>query len=123
MKKIQHKNKRIEIYMIEYKLPLKPSHKDGKHQSHPPPSSQSSKARSIKGFGENISQLSLCINVSHLDISLFNLVSQEMVSPLMVSHSFVYDWVFGYKDGTGVVAHEGNSLENHSKVSHGMHNP
>jgi hypothetical protein len=36
MKKIQHKNKRIEIYMIEYKLPLKPSHKDGKHQSPPP---------------------------------------------------------------------------------------
>jgi hypothetical protein len=35
----------------------------------------------------------------------------------------VEDWVFGYRDGTGVVAHEGNSLENHSKVSHGVHNP
>jgi hypothetical protein len=84
---------------------------------------QSSKSRSIKGFGENISQLSLCINVSHLDISLFNMVSQEMVSPLKVSHSFVEDWVFGYRDATGGVAHEENSLKDHSKVSHGVHNP
>jgi hypothetical protein len=53
MKKMQQKNKRIQIYKIEHKLPLKPSHKDGKHQFLP----QSSKARSIKGFGKNISQL------------------------------------------------------------------
>jgi hypothetical protein len=46
-----------------------------------------------------------------------------MVSQEMVSHSFVEDWVFGYRDGTGVVAHKGNSLEDHSKVSHGVHNP
>jgi hypothetical protein len=111
MKKMQQKNKRIQIYKIEHKLPLKPSHKDGKHQFLP----QSSKARSIKGFGKNISQL---FSVSHLDTSLFNMVSQEMVS-----HSFVEDWVFGYRDGTGVVAHKGNSLEDHSKVSHGVHNP
>jgi hypothetical protein len=84
---------------------------------------QSSKARSIKGFGENISQLSLCINVSHLYISLFNMISQEVVSPLKVSRSFVEDWVFGYGDDTGVITHEGNSLKNHSKVSHGVHNP
>jgi hypothetical protein len=31
--------------------------------------------------------------------------------------------VFGYRDGTGVIAHEGNSLKTHSKVSHGVHNP
>jgi hypothetical protein len=70
-----------------------------------------------------ISANSLCINVSHLDISLFNMVSQEVVSPFKVSHSFVEDWIFAYKDGTGVVTHEGNSLEDHSKVSHGVHNP
>jgi hypothetical protein len=40
-----------------------------------------------------------------------------------VSHSFVQDYFFDYKDGTGVVTHEGNSLEDHSKVSHGVHNP
>jgi hypothetical protein len=31
--------------------------------------------------------------------------------------------IFGYRDDTGVVTHEGNSLEDHSKVSHGVHNP
>jgi hypothetical protein len=30
---------------------------------------------------------------------------------------------FGYRDVTGVVAHEENSLEDHSKVSRGVHNP
>jgi hypothetical protein len=88
----------------------------------PPPSAQINKARSIKVLGENISQLSLCMNVSHLGISLFNMVSQEMVSSLKVSHSFVKYWIFGYRDGTGVVAHEGNSLEYHSNVCHGVHN-
>jgi hypothetical protein len=44
------------------------------------------------------------------------------VSSLKVSHSLVEDWIFGYRDGTGVIAHEGNSLKNHSKVSHGAHN-
>jgi hypothetical protein len=30
---------------------------------------------------------------------------------------------FGYRDGTDVITHEGNSLKAHSKVSHGVHNP
>jgi hypothetical protein len=84
---------------------------------------QNSKVRSIKGFDENISQLSLYINISHLDVSLFNMVSQEVVSPFNVPHSFVEDWVFDYRDGTDVVAHEGNSLKDQSKVPHGVHNP
>jgi hypothetical protein len=84
----------------------------------PPPR----KAGSIKGFHENIIQLSLYNNVSHLDIALFNMVSQEMLSPFKVSHSFVEDWGFGYRDGADIAAHEGNSLEDHSKVSHGVHN-
>jgi hypothetical protein len=49
------------------------------------------------------------------------MVSQEVVSLLKVSHSFVEDWIFGYRYCTGVVAHEGNSLE-YSKVSHAVHN-
>jgi hypothetical protein len=57
---------------------------------------QSSKARRIKELGENISQLSIGINVSHLNISLLNVISQEVVSPLKVSHSFVEDWVLSY---------------------------
>jgi hypothetical protein len=50
-------------------------------------------------------------------------ISQEMMSPLKVSHSFIEDWIFGYRDGTGVITHEGRSLKAHSKVSHGVHNP
>jgi hypothetical protein len=88
----------------------------------PPPSPAKKKTSCIKGFGENISQLSLCINVSHLDVSIFNMVSQEVVSPLKVSHSFVEDLVFDYIDCTSVVAHEGNSLKDYSKVSLGVHN-
>jgi hypothetical protein len=51
------------------------------------------------------------------------MISQEVVSPLKVSHSLVEDCIFGYRDGAGVVAHEGNSLKAHYKVSHGVHNP
>jgi hypothetical protein len=32
MKKMQQKNTKIQIYKIEHKLPLKPSHNDDKHQ-------------------------------------------------------------------------------------------
>jgi hypothetical protein len=52
---------------------------------------QSSKARRIKGLGEDINQLSLGIDVPHLNISRLNVISQEVVSPLKVSHSFVED--------------------------------
>jgi hypothetical protein len=55
---------------------------------------QNSKATRIKGFGENINQLSLSIDVSHLDISLFNMIFKEVVSPFKVPHSFVEDWIF-----------------------------
>jgi hypothetical protein len=37
------KSKRIQIYKIEHKLPLKPSHTDGKHQVPPPPVKQQNK--------------------------------------------------------------------------------
>jgi hypothetical protein len=84
---------------------------------------QSIKVRSIKGFDKNINQLSLCANISHLDISLHHMISQEVMSQFEVFHSFVEDWVFGYRDVTGVVTYEGNSLELYSKVSHGVHNP
>jgi hypothetical protein len=78
--------------------------------------------RSIKEFGENISQLSLYVNVSRLNISLFHMISQEVLSHFEVFHSFLEDWVFGYRDDTGVITYEGNSLKDHSKVSHGVHN-
>jgi hypothetical protein len=125
------------VNLVEYEENVREKQKDTNIQdrTQTPPSNQAirmgntmfplqrSKTSPIKGFGENISQLSLCINVSHLDVSLLNMVSQEVVSPLKVSHSFVEDWVFGYRDGTGVVAHEGNSLKDHSEVSHSVHTP
>jgi hypothetical protein len=43
------------------------------------------------------------------------------VSPLNMSHIFVEDWIFGYLDGTGAIAHEENSLKPHSKISHSVH--
>jgi hypothetical protein len=51
------------------------------------------------------------------------MISQEVVSHFKVFHSFMEDWVFGDRDGTGVVTHEENFLEDDSKVSHGVHNP
>jgi hypothetical protein len=48
------------------------------------PPLQGSKSTSIKGFDENISQLSLCVNVFHHYITLFNMVSQEVVSHFYV---------------------------------------
>jgi hypothetical protein len=43
---------------------------------------QISKTRSIEGFGEDIGQLSLGVYVSHLNVSLLYMISQEVVSPL-----------------------------------------
>jgi hypothetical protein len=60
---------------------------DGKHYF----PLQISKARIIEGFGEDIGQLSLSVYVSHLNISFLNVISQEVVSPPKVSHSFVKD--------------------------------
>jgi hypothetical protein len=35
MKKMQEKNERIQIFKANHKLPLKPSYRDGKHQTSP----------------------------------------------------------------------------------------
>jgi hypothetical protein len=82
-----------------------------------------SKARSIEGFGEDIGQLSLGVYVSYLNVSLLYMISQDVMSPLNVSHSLMKDWIFCYRDGMGVIAHEGSTLKPHSNISHGVHNP
>jgi hypothetical protein len=61
-----------------------------------PPPLQISKSRRIKGFGENVGQLSLGVYVSHLNVPLLYMISQKMMSPLNMSHLFVEDWIFGY---------------------------
>jgi hypothetical protein len=82
---------------------------------------QSSKTRSIKGFGENVSQLPLCINVFCHYVSLQNVVSQEVLSHFDVFRSPMENWVLGYAYATGVITHEGYTLVGHSIISHSMH--
>jgi hypothetical protein len=59
----------------------------------PPP--QRSKTRRIEGFGENVRQLSLCVNKLYLYLSLLNMVSQKVVSHFDVFGSPVENWVMG----------------------------
>jgi hypothetical protein len=119
MKKMQEKNK---IYNIHDKAPtLLINQAIWMAKTNSPP--LISKTRSIEGFGEDINQLSLGVYVSHLNVSLFYMISQEVVSSLNMSHLFMEDWIFSYRDCTGIIVHEENSLKPHSKVSHGVHYP
>jgi hypothetical protein len=89
---MQEKSK---IYNIQEKAPTPPQTKPyGWQRPISPP--HISKSRRIKGFGENVSQLPLCVYVSHLNVSFLNVISQEVVSSLNMSHLFVEDWIFGY---------------------------
>jgi hypothetical protein len=56
---------------------------------------QRCKTRSIKGFGENVSQLSLCVNLFHHYVSLLKMVPQDVVSHIDVFCSPMKHWVFG----------------------------
>jgi hypothetical protein len=56
---------------------------------------QRSKTRRIKGFGENVSQLPLCVNKLHLYLSLLNMVSQKVVSHFNVFGSPMENWIMG----------------------------
>jgi hypothetical protein len=119
MKKMQEKSK---IYTIQGKSTNSPSNQAiwMANTNFPP---QISKSKRIKGFGENVGELSLSVYISHLIVPLLYMISQKVVSPLSMSHLFVEDWIFGYRDDTGVIAHEGDSIKIHSKISHGVHYP
>jgi hypothetical protein len=54
---------------------------------------QRSKTSHIKGFGENISQPPLCLNIPHLYISLLYMVSQKVVSHFYVLRCPMKNWV------------------------------
>jgi hypothetical protein len=49
------------------------------------------KSRRIKGFGENVSQLSLGVYIPHLNVPFLYMISQKVVSPLNMSRLFVED--------------------------------
>jgi hypothetical protein len=87
MKKMQEKSKK---YNIHAKAPTLPQTKPyGWKTPISPP--QISKSRRIKGFDENIGQLSLSVYISHLNVPLLYMISQKVVSPLNMSHLFVED--------------------------------
>ena len=54
-----------------------------------------SKTRGIKRFGENISKLFLGLNFPHLNLSLLNIVYQEVVSHLDVFDLTMEAGIFG----------------------------
>jgi hypothetical protein len=94
MRKMQEKSK---IHNIQGKNTISPSNQAiWMANTNPPPPPQISKSRRIKGFGENVGQLSLGVYVSHLNIPFLYMISQKVVSPLNMSHLFVEDWIFGY---------------------------
>jgi hypothetical protein len=74
----------IQYIGQEHQLPLKPTLWMANTNSPP----QISKSRRIKGFGEDVGQLSLGVYVSHLNIPLLYMISQKVVSPLNMSHLF-----------------------------------
>jgi hypothetical protein len=93
MKKIQEKSR---IYNIQGKSTNSPSNQVIWMANTNPPPPQISKSRRIKGFGENVGQLSLDVYVSHLNVPLLYMISQKVVSPINMSHLFMEDWIFGY---------------------------
>jgi hypothetical protein len=92
MKKIQEKSK---IYNIQGKSTNSPSNQAIWMANTNFPL-QISKSRRIKGFDENVGQLSLGAYISHLNVPLLYMISQKVVSPLNMSHLFVEDYIFGY---------------------------
>jgi hypothetical protein len=91
---VQCDKNKIEYIQGKHKLPLKPSHRDGKYQV--PPGARANKQNKLhQGFDENVSQLLLCINVLHHYVSLLNMISQEVVSHFYVFCSLVENWILG----------------------------
>ena len=87
MKKMQEKSK---ISNIQGKSTYSPSNQAiWMANTNSPP--QISKSRRIKGFGENVGQLSLGVYIPHLNVPLLYMISQKVVSPLNMSHLFVED--------------------------------
>jgi hypothetical protein len=91
MKKMQEKSKR---YKCTRQITSSSSNQAiGMANTKLPP--QRSKMRRIKGFGENVDQLPLCVNKLHLYLSLLNMASQKVVSHFDLFGSPVENWIMG----------------------------
>jgi hypothetical protein len=91
----ENARKKQKYTIHKAKAPTPPQTKSYGWQT-PIPPPQISKLRRIKGFGENVGQLSLGVYISHLNVPLLYMISQKVVSSLNMSHLFVEDWIFGY---------------------------
>jgi hypothetical protein len=89
MKEIQHKRKKIQIYRIKYKLPLKPSHRDGKHQF----SLSSSKARSVRGL---VKISANCPSISMYLISISPFSTWSLKKWCLLSRCLILLWKTGF---------------------------
>jgi hypothetical protein len=85
MKKMQEKSK---IYNIQGKNTNSPSNQAICMANTNPPRKSANREES-RGFGENVGQLSLSVYIPHLNVPLLYMISQEVVSPLNMSHLFV----------------------------------
>jgi hypothetical protein len=120
---VWRKCKRKAKYTIyKAKVPTPPQTKPyGWQTPIPPPLRKSANREESRGL---VKMSANCLSVSMylISVSPFSTWSlRKVVSPLNMSHLFVEDWIFGYWDGTGVIAYEGDSLKPHSKISHGVH--
>jgi hypothetical protein len=72
---------------------------------------QISKSRRIKGFREDVGQLSLGVYVSHLNVPLLYMISQKVVSPHNMSH-FLWKTGFLATEMALVLSHMRETLSN-----------
>jgi hypothetical protein len=77
----------IQVYKVKHQLP---SNQPYGWQTPISPRKSANREES-RGFAENVGQLSLGVYVSHLNVSLLYMISQEVVSSLNMSHLFVKD--------------------------------
>jgi hypothetical protein len=103
---MQEKSK---IYNIHTKAPTPPQTKPYGWQTPIPPPPR--KSRRIKGFSENVGQLSLGVYIPHLNVPILYMISQKVVSPLSMSHLFFEDWILGTEMAL-VLSHKRGTLSN-----------
>jgi hypothetical protein len=85
MKKMQEKSKRIQIYKIEHKLPLKSSHKDGNHQS-PHKAAKRETSRGLVKISAN------CLSISMYLISMSPFLTWSLRKWCLLSRCLILLW-------------------------------
>jgi hypothetical protein len=71
--------------------------------------SQESKLGLVKGFGEDIYELVVCVNMNKVNVPFLIVVSQEVKMDLYVLGFRVKNRIFGYTYGTGAITEQRHS--------------